>query len=247
MRISDAVIGCQESAISFFRQISWRYPEWWVLLFSALAWSLLITLNGSWINSALCTTSSGITHLFAGFDWVHWLLHWSSMVAAMMFPLVVPQVRHISFRSLWRRRQLAVAEFVVGYFITWVLCGCLGLFLILTLEINLMEQNRVMLFFVLAALWQLTRYKRLAMSASHRTVTLPPSGWLADLSCLRSGLQSGYYCVASCGILMFAANFTHYHFIAMIAVALILFAERYYQKLDSRVIAITILSIGIFC
>ena len=58
--------------------------------------------------------------------WASWLSaweHWALMVAAMMLPVVAPQVRRVAMRSLWSRRHRAAVSFVAGYVAVWLVLG----------------------------------------------------------------------------------------------------------------------------
>jgi predicted metal-binding membrane protein len=148
------------------------------------------------------------------------LANWMLMTVAMMLPLVVPQVRFVADRSLWRRRHRAIAGFLIGYLAIWFLVG---------IAVSFVEPTPVLAAaaFAVAGTWQLTRYKRVAMASCHRPMPLAPRGWRADRDCIRYGWMVGTYCVASCWALMFACAMAGHHLVAMVGVTAVMYAERY--------------------
>ena len=56
----------------------------------------------------------------------------------------------------------------------------------------------------MAAAWQLTRWKLVALRACHRPVPLPPLGRRADAAVVRFGVRNGSACVGSCWAMMLA-------------------------------------------
>jgi predicted metal-binding membrane protein len=48
---------------------------------------------------------------------------WLVMTVAMMVPLTVASIRTTAARSLWSRRERAVAGFLLGYLGPWLIAG----------------------------------------------------------------------------------------------------------------------------
>ena len=180
-------------------RVSWRHPEWWALALCVVAWGAMFR-----------------PHAHHGARLTNWMI----MTVAMMLPLVVQQIRFVADRSLWRRRHRAIAGFLIGYLATWLVIGA---------AVSFVEPSAVLAAaaFAVAGAWQLTRYKRMAMTACHRVTPLAPRGWRADRDCLRYGWSVGTYCVASCWALMMACAMAGHHPIAMIGVTAVMYAERY--------------------
>jgi predicted metal-binding membrane protein len=126
------------------------------------------------------------------------------MSTAMMLPVTLPAVQHVGLNSLRRRRQRAMALYVGAYVLVWVAFGVVALGADRLLVDGLGLDDRVVLWHVLviAAAWELTRFKRRALLGCHRTVPLPPLGRRADAACVRFALVQGRRCVISCWPLM---------------------------------------------
>jgi len=176
------------AAIQYF---FWSYPEWWSLALSCLAWTVML---GHRVSSA----GTGVHHLSFEQEFSDWMV----MVAAMMLPLTVDAVRATALRSLWRRRHRAIAGFLAGYMVPWLVAG----WLVTTLRMEVWAHSAAApaVAFLAAALWLLTPAHRRALAACHRTQPLAPVGWRADLDCLRFGGTIGTACVRSCWPLMVA-------------------------------------------
>lgn len=189
-------------------RIAWRHPEWWALAISAAAWLAILQPHAH--------------HRLGAFTM------WTLMTLAMMLPAVVHPMRTAAERSLWRRRQRAIAGFLVGYLACWLLMG------IVVMHIDVRFGAAIA--FALAGAWQLTRQKRIALTACHRTMPLAPRGWRADRDCMRYGWSIGTRCVASCGLMMIACALSGHALVATAFVTAILWIERYTRRPDHRAI-----------
>lgn len=230
---------------SRWRLLLWRHPESWAFLLSAGAWLFFIATSA--FDMAL-TTGAPLTHAgHAGHShgpgysslnlgsldaWPTLVLHWSIMIAAMMFPLLIGQLRVVAARSLWSRRNRAMAFFLSGYTALWLLYG-------LATEVGLQLQRTISLAaftfpipfcFLMAACWQLTAQKRLSLVACHLTMPLAPSGWRADFDCCRYGFRTAANCCMSCWALMFACAAAHHAIWAMLAVTFVSWSERFLRS-----------------
>ena len=134
------------------------------------------------------------------------------MSVAMMAPLSLPAARHVGFNSIRRRRRRAMAVYFAVYLGIWVGFGALVLGLVELARQVLGLEGRVLLapLLLVAAAWQLTRWKRRALYACKRTVALPPVGFRADAGCARFGLKHGWRCLSSCWALMATAALVHH-------------------------------------
>jgi len=122
---------------------------------------------------------------------------WAAMSAAMMLPAAMPALAHVGVNSLRRRRRRAMALFAVVYLGIWLAFG--GLVLALSpLWAPLDQALALAAASALAAAWQLTRWKLVALRACHRAVPLPPFGRRADAAVVRFGVRNGSACVGSC-------------------------------------------------
>lgn len=183
-----------------------RHPEWWMLAASLAAW-VMLALAPSNPLLPLCTaaglTEAAIPGIVERPLSAH-LLAWAAMVVAMMPPLVILSVRHIAFRSFRRRRHRAIGGFLAGYLGTWLIAGPAFLPVAMLAPALSPMQRAVVVSsaFGAAIAWQLTPRKLSALWRCHRTVSLPPLGWCADLACLRFGAGIAASCLMSCWAMM---------------------------------------------
>jgi hypothetical protein len=185
------------------RHLSGRFPEFWMLGVSTVAWLALAARTGGHIHDA------GVAA-----NWWHWML----MVTAMMLPLQIQGVRLTAERSLWPRRHRAIVGFLLGYLSVWALAGALLSWTVMALSIprwvGWMEGTAIGLFMETA--WLISPWKRVAARMCHRTLPLSPAGWRADRDCLGYGWIAGYGCALNCLPLMLMCWLSGHSFIAMI-------------------------------
>ena len=218
-------------------------PEWWSLCISAVAW-LFFIITGIYKIILGADVSliqvNHVTHFPApGFDsflnagsietCASWVFHWLLMIAAMMFPLLIGQIRIVAIRSFWFRRNRAIAFFVFGYTTLWLLYG-------LAAEAGLQLQRTILptastflipLCFFVAACWQITEQKHQSLVGCHLTMPLAPSGWYADFDCCRYGFRIATSCCISCWSLMFINVATHHALWSMFLVSFVSCSERF--------------------
>jgi Predicted metal-binding integral membrane protein (DUF2182) len=218
------------------RPLLWRCPEFWVLVLSAAAWMFFVVdafwyrplaeaNSHMWMGHMYHTVPpSGILHaLYGAVSAV--ILHWPMMIAAMMFPLLVGQLRVVAARSLWARRNRAMAFFLLGYTFPWLLYG---------LTVEACRQTHALssfspllpLCFLLTAAWQLSPLKRRSLVGCHLTMPLAPSGWRSDFDCCRYGIRIAMSCWLSCWVLMLTCVAAHHALWAMLVVTGVAWLER---------------------
>lgn len=126
------------------------------------------------------------------------LVHWGSMVCAMMFPLLIGQVRVIAARSLWSRRNRGIAIYLVGFLVPWLLYGLLAI----RITRYTPGSRSAVVALIIAAVWQITPWKEQGLRWCHRTDILAPTGWRADADCFNSGRRAACGCLLSCWAVM---------------------------------------------
>ena len=210
------------------RPLVWRYPHWWVVAASAMAWGWLLVRSGG-------------DHHRHGLA----LADWSLMVGAMMLPLVFDHLRVTAARSLWRRRQQAIVGFLCGYAAIALLAGAV----VIIAASGLVPHGGapaglVAAAFVLAAAWQVSPVKRRALKACHATRPLAPSGWRAHRDCFIYGWTIGARCFVSCAALMVACTIAGHSLAAMAIAAIVAAAERVSRRADGRLTGAVLASVA---
>ena len=191
------------------RRLMWRYPEWWSVALSVAAWLAILSMPRH--SASHQTTATNL---------VSWLL----MVVAMMFPLVIAQVRQVAFHSLWSRRHRAIGVFLTGYVATWLACGALVIVIQSEFAIDTLPATIVAI--VIAVAWQASPWKRRALSDCHRIMPLAPSGWRANWDCLRFGWRIGTACVGACWALMTVCAVSNHGVAAMCVATMVTIHDR---------------------
>jgi predicted metal-binding membrane protein len=211
------------------------HPEWWSLAISAAAWIVLFGQTPMPALSELCLAPGGAAPSdFADWLRIAWekvvggrmLLDWAVMTLAMVPPLAIPLVRHVAIRSFAHRRHLALAEFLGGALLAWLIVGVVILAALSAASQSWAGKPFAALLFFVAALWQFAPAKRRALRRCHRTIPLSPTGWRADRDCASYGFQFGRSCVASCGFMMTASVVGAHSPIICLCVQLVALAER---------------------
>jgi Predicted metal-binding integral membrane protein (DUF2182) len=207
--VTSLAIGSRRLSLASARRIMWRHPEWWSVALSIAAWiALLSTPRHS--ASHQSNASNGIL--------------WCLMVVAMMFPLVVAQVRQAAFHSLWSRRHQAIGLFLTGYVVPWLAFGALVILIQSRLRID--TRASMIVAIVVAAAWQASRSKRNALRNCHRIMPLAPRGWRANWDCLMFGWQIGTACVCACWAMMFVCAASDHSTLTMCAATMIAIYDR---------------------
>jgi hypothetical protein len=138
---------------------------------------------------------------------------WMWMVAAMMIPQVLYEVRRTADDSLWGRRNRAVVGFLAGYLGPSLAAGMGAAFLCQGSWTHALAAPA--LGFAAAAAWMLLPGRRRVLIACHRRLPLAPTGWRADYDCLRYGVTIGGACLRKCWPLMLACAFSGHSLVAM--------------------------------
>jgi hypothetical protein len=225
------------------RTWAWRHPEWWGLGASAVSWVFLVGIvlehSGHVAFAAMGMQQHEHGSMPMGADhaerWTLWMF--TLMVAAMMIPATIGSIRTTAARSLWRRRQRAVAEFLVAFVGAWIVFGAVVLGVSsLVADAGWLELGgtATAVGFGLAALWQLTPAKRQALNGHHRTRPLAPSGRQADRDCLYFGGGIGRECIVSCGPLMAAMTMGAHSLGTLLVGTAVVWAERYRYRPPRR-------------
>lgn len=186
------------TASGYSSRLQRTYPEWWVLLISAIAWLVLL----SWPNHANDPSMCPPIHRGQASWWFEQSLGWLLMIIAMMFPMATSHVRSVAARSFWNRRNRAISTFLLGFLSTWSVMGLLmvgaGAWLV-----KWTDAAVITVFTLLVAVgWQFAPWKKWAILACHRTRSFAPRGWRGDWELICYGAFHGYACSVSCIAMM---------------------------------------------
>ena len=155
-------------------------------------------------------------------------IDWALMLVAMMTPMLVAPLYHIRISSFARRRLRSMALFVAGYGAVWMATGAVivAVELASTWLIPRSYLPAIIVGFV-ALVWQASPFKQRCLNRCHGHRPLAAFGIAADLDALRLGLENGLWCTGSCwAAMLFPMLLPDGHFVAMGAIALLMFCER---------------------
>ena len=225
-------------------RLLWRHPEWWTLTLSAAAWLMIVSDALAMSNAMHQSHASAVGTMRA------FARGWLLMIAAMMLPLSVDAIRATADRSLWRRRDRAIAAWLFGYVMACFLPGA-----VLSLAVapalhgpTGVSTAVVALSFAFASLWQLSAWRVRALARCHRTQPLAPDGWRADYDCVRYGWTTGVWWSVACGALMFACGLLGHGATAaaVMAIATVIgVSERYMVPPNQHWLAVPIASLAV--
>lgn len=224
------------------RRAAWRHPDWWCVALGAGAW-LLLLYGAAGPGAAPAGGHGGAPHGLPAT-----LGHWLLMVLAMMLPLVRGPVRATASRSLWGRRNRAMAGFLAGYVGVWTAAGALAILALAAVGAHrVAPPAAAAVAFAAAALWQRTRARRRAVTGCHQTVPLAPRGWPADRDCIRYGGMIGSRCLVSCWAVMAACLLLQHSVVVMVYAALLSAVERYTPRPDQRILCAALAAATVVC
>ncbi len=193
---------------------------------------LLLGAGLGWWWSARMAGDEMMTHALMSL--VAFLLAWVAMMAAMMFPAIIPVVR-LYARASAQGRVAPLPYFVSGYLAAWSMVGVPAYFVWRELMMPL-EDARAWtgvlagVVLLVAAFWQLTPLKSVCL----RHCRSPVSFFLRfgrhaerPTGALYMGLAHGGFCVGCCWALMAVLVALGTMNIAwMLALAVVIFAEK---------------------
>ena len=171
--------------------------DWMLLAIGGVGWLAMGSMIGpAWLP--LCVgSSSPLAHIHADLDAASQsgvlaaaALHWLLMIAAMMAPLLLEPVRHLSFRSARARRVRAVAAFLATYALTWMAVG-LGVVvsMVLARSVAAPTAPAAPILAACSLAWQLSKARRTVLRQCHRMPALRSRGSAADRDCVVFGLR----------------------------------------------------------
>ncbi len=217
--------------------VAWR-PEWPLGAAAALAWAVLVVLSGPShpaqssaapvaAGALICPIAPAAAMTARASPYPETSAAGLTLMAvAMMTPATLPAARHVAFNSFRRRRNRAMFLYEAAYLALFVGFSAA----VLVVATAYLPASRgpwpLVIMLVVAAAWQLTKWKRRAALSCRRTVPLPPSGARADVACLRFGFLEASRCLRSTWPLMLLLVLAgQWHLPAMAAMTAIMLLE----------------------
>lgn len=198
-------------------------PQTWVYLVAAVAMAILLARH------IFPTADAGHHHMHASHTPVPTLLStwlwWTVMSMAMMFPVAAPGARRIAQASLWRRRHIAMAEFLGGYLAVWALVGLAAVWIVSLVWPLGAPRYVVAVALITAAGWQVMPTRRRVLRRCRGPARVNVRGWRADWDCATEGITDGRRCVVTCGPLMAVMAVGH-SLLLMACLTVLLMTER---------------------
>lgn len=206
----------------------------WLFLISALSWIVLIWDPGSLMTVAHCPVSDSGASM-ASFEMMlemnpfsSLMTGWAIMLAAMMLPTLTAPVRHVSARSLKRRRWRSILLFIAGYAAIWMAAGFV--LLMAVLAINVLAPRSYLpavIVGITAIAWQCSPVKQRFLNRNHNHRQLKAFGFAADIDVFSFGLIHGVWCVgAGWALMLLPMLVPQAHLTAMALVTYVMISER---------------------
>lgn len=190
-----------------------------------------------WMTAMTAAQSSGAAHsaaaigehgghaMDAAHSAPHGLVVWIAMVVAMSPLLLMREVARLWDGSLRRRRGPTILAFTAGYAVVWLWGGTIVVAVAPVIGASAWLGGLVV---VLVIAWQCSPLRQRLLNVCHRIPRLRVFGADAAWDAARYGVVIGASCAASCGpIMVLVLLASDLHLIAMIAVTVLLTAERY--------------------
>lgn len=221
-----------------------KHPELWGWVFSLSAWVYLVMNLAATSHSAVvsnyvayCGVPGAVnvalaypgipTIIFNGF------FPWLIMIVAMMFPLLNRPVRHVAFSVRQKDSVFVILSFLVGYTAIWLLAGAIFFLvdsLLASKQIKFIASYAFLLSTVLV--WQPVR--PLMMMKCGQTMPIHIQGWQMYADTFFYGLIMSFYCLTICWAPMAALILAHHNALLMLAVTIVIIAERYLIPHNSK-------------
>jgi predicted metal-binding membrane protein len=167
---------------------------------------------------------------------------WVVMATAMMLPAALPAMRRLAAQSAPRRRAPAMTVFAAVFVGVWAIFGVAAL--LVSSAVHAPAGIEVGIALAVAVAWQLTIYKRHALSDCHRAVVLQQRGRPRPAGAARFGLVNAGACVRSCWPAMLAMAFIPgpQMWIWMPALSALMWGERFARRPRpaSRLVAVAL-------
>jgi predicted metal-binding membrane protein len=187
-----------------------REPAWVrnrVLAVSASAWALLLLRPGGMAHCSVAVigtpSQKSLAMLLAMNPPASLAAGWTLMLVAMMAPTLIAPILYVRLQSFRTRRARAVALFVTGYVLVWVLpAGALLTAITLAGTLFMGPLALTTTTVAAAAIWQCSPAKQSCLNRGHAHMALAAFGAAADRDAFCFGVTHAWWCVGSCWALM---------------------------------------------
>jgi predicted metal-binding membrane protein len=206
----------------------WARLRNFVLAISLIAWVVILLEPRA---SSCCSARGAVMSwqiLLAVNPPASLAIDWPLMLVAMMAPMLVAPIYHIRISSFAWRRTRSTMLFAAGYGVVWMAAG-VGIVAVELVMTGLLPRSYLpaTIMGLIAVVWQASPFKQRCLNRCHSHRPLAAFGIAADLDVLRLGLEQGLWCTGSCWTAMlFPMLLPAGHFVAMAAVAVLMFCER---------------------
>jgi predicted metal-binding membrane protein len=156
-----------------------------------------------------------------------WIISWPIMVVAMMLPTLTLPIQHVQNRSLKRHQLGAIASFLAGYGLIWLIVGIFMFWTVFALDSITYQWRILPITAGIILLWQISPLKQKMLNLSHQHPTFATIGPAAMRGPFEFGMTHGRLCSASCiGLMLtpFVAPINHE--VAMIIISGWIWFER---------------------
>ena len=224
--------------------------------------TIILATIASWIYLFNQTHNMiGYMGLTMSMKTIPFLIIWTIMMIAMMFPAIFPMVASFGLVYITRHQNgkptVPIWVFLTGYLIVWILFGLVAYWGALSLlwiaKIFPQIQNYapiiIGILFILTSIYQVTPFKNACLGKCRSPMEFIRTSWRDGYKgALIMGFEHGLYCLGCCWllfILIFPLGIMN--ITAMGVITIIIFAEKTFswgQKLNKS-LAIILFGIGI--
>lgn len=223
--------------------------------------TIIIAIVSSWIYVFNQAQNLGEHSMVIMISIIPFLIMWTIMMIAMMFPSLFPMVA--SFRSVYNLRKIKgksivpIWVFLCGYILVWILFGLFAYISVIMViwivekypQIQNYTSLAIGILFIVVGIYQVTRFKHACLTKCRSPMEFIRTSWREGYKgALIMGFEHGLYCLGCCWLLfllMFPLGFMN--ITAMGILTLVVFAEKtlYIGHELTKFFAIILISMGI--
>ena len=185
-----------------------RLQKGWFSWLSPATAVLLIAAMITWVVTIVQSRAMGVMPGSMGMSAIAFVLMWTTMMAAMMLPSVIPLAsRYVGL--ITTNRLVGVTSFALGYLVMWSGAGILAYGLSL-LTGTIAAGNRTAAVaiaastFLACGIYQFTPVKQKCLTQCRAPISLllEYGSWRGRTRHFRVGMHHGFFCLGCCAMLM---------------------------------------------